>query len=37
LMNQWIDNPDAIRELADLEALSPGWRKTFAERSAAPE
>lgn len=32
LMNQQIDDPQAMAELANCEWLSPGWRAVFAER-----
>lgn len=33
LMNQQLDDPRAVAELAACKSLSPGWRDTFAERA----
>ncbi|HEX2622088.1 MAG TPA: MOSC domain-containing protein [Phototrophicaceae bacterium] len=35
LMNEWMDEPEVLAVLAEMEPLSPGWRTHFAEKMKA--
>jgi MOSC domain-containing protein YiiM len=35
LMNEWQDDVESLKALADIDALTPSWRERFAERAEA--
>lgn len=34
LMNEWVEDANALESLAQCEPLSPGWRREFAQRAS---